>query len=213
MTLDPVPDYTPQLQRLMQQAGLSNLKELSQKAGVSELQLIRLQRGLALQTRADVLLPLSHALKISLAELLATFAPESIKSEEQPDSPTLEQEYLRLKAQLAQQRQSLMEEFQQQALEILEPWLVQWPTAAKRVKEHPQLDAVRILPLVRPVQQLVQQWGVEEIAPVGAEVAYDPQLHQLIEGTAQPGEPVQVRYTGYYQGGKLLYRAKVSPIE
>ena len=53
---------------------------------------------------------------------------------------------------------------------------------------------------------------MEAIAPVGAEVAYDPQLHQPLEGTAQPGEKVKVRYTGYRQGDKLLYRAKVSPI-
>jgi molecular chaperone GrpE (heat shock protein) len=74
------------------------------------------------------------------------------------------------------------------------------------------LAAVKLLPLVRPIEQLLQKWEVEEIAPVGAEVAYDPQLHQLLEGTAQPGEKVKVRYTGYHQGDKLLYRAKVSPI-
>jgi molecular chaperone GrpE (heat shock protein) len=71
---------------------------------------------------------------------------------------------------------------------------------------------VRLLPLVRPVEQLLQQWGVEAIASVGSELAYDPHLHQLMEGTAQPGELVRVRYTGYRIGEKLLYRAKVSPI-
>jgi len=39
---------------------------------------------------------------------------------------------------------------------------------------------------------------VEAIAPVGAELSYDPQLHQLL-GRAQPGERVKVRYTGYCQ--------------
>ncbi|MGB7379946.1 MAG: XRE family transcriptional regulator, partial [Rivularia sp. (in: cyanobacteria)] len=37
-------------------------------------------------------------------------------------------------------------------------------------------------------------------------------IHQLIEGNAQPTEKVKVRYTGYRQGDKLLYRAKVSPV-
>jgi hypothetical protein len=37
-------------------------------------------------------------------------------------------------------------------------------------------------------------------------------LHQLLEGTAQPGDLVKVRYTGYRQGDKLLYRVKVSPV-
>jgi len=59
---------------------------------------------------------------------------------------------------------------------------------------------------------LLQQWGVEAIAPVGAELPYDPQQHQLLEGTAQAGDQVLVRYTGYRQGDKLLYRAKVSPV-
>ena len=45
---------------------------------------------------------------------------------------------------------------------------------------------------------------------MGAEVAYNPQMHELIEGTAEPGATVRVRYTGYVQGEKLLYRAKVS---
>jgi molecular chaperone GrpE (heat shock protein) len=53
---------------------------------------------------------------------------------------------------------------------------------------------------------------VEAIAPVGAEIPYDPQLHQLMEGNPQLGEIVKVRYTGYRQGDKLLYRAKVSPV-
>jgi hypothetical protein len=33
-----------------------------------------------------------------------------------------------------------------------------------------------------------------------------------MEGTSLPGEIVKVRYTGYLQGEKLLYRAKVSPV-
>ncbi|MGE5659219.1 MAG: helix-turn-helix domain-containing protein [Actinomycetota bacterium] len=212
MIFNSVPDYTAPLQRLMQQAGFSDVKELSQKAGVSELQLIRLRRGLALQTRAEVLLQISQALQISLSELLATFAPGSVPSDPEPTAKALQEEYQRLQTQLEQQCQSLTEEFQQQALQTLEPWLVQWPTAAARAKEHPQLEAVKLLPLLRPVEQLVQQWKVEAIATVGAEIPYDPQLHQLMEGTAQPGEPVKVRYQGYRRAGKLLYRAKVSPL-
>ena len=94
----------------------------------------------------------------------------------------------------------------------MESWLLQWPTAAQKARENQHLAAVKLLPLLRPIEQLLQQWGVEAIAPVGAELPYEPQLHQLMEGTAQPGETVKVRYTGYRQADKLLYRAKVSPI-
>ena len=206
-----IPDYSLQLQRLMQQAGLSGDRELSQKAGVPELQLSRLRRGLALQTRADILLKISQALQISLNELLATFAPDYVELES-PAPTAIEQEYQRLQSTIEQQRESLMQEFQLSSVQILESWMLQWPTAASKALENQQLRAHKLLPLLRPVEQLLQHWGVESIAPVGVQLPYNPQHHQLIEGIAQPGEPVKVRYTGYRQGKKLLYRAKVSPV-
>ena len=206
-----IPDYAPQLQRLMEQAGLGDDRELSQKAGVSELQLSRLRRGLALQTPADILLKISQALQISLNELLATFAPGSVELE-LPTSTAMQQEYQRLQATLDIQREYLMQEFQLSSLQILESWMLQWPTAASKAQENQHLPAVKLLPLMRPVEKLLQEWGVEAIAPVGSSIPYNPQQHQLLEGTAQPGEFVKVRYTGYRQGEKLLYRAKVSPV-
>ena len=204
-----IPDYSLQLQRLMQQAGLSGDRELSQKAGVPELQLSRLRRGLALQTRADILLKISQALQISLNELLATFAPDYVELES-PAPTAIEQEYQRLQSTIAQQRSSLMQEFQLSSLQILESWMLQWPTAASTAQKNHALPAVKLLPLLRPVEQLLEHWGIESIAPVGAEMPYNPQQHQLLEGTAQPGETVKIRYTGYRQGDKLLYRAKVN---
>ena len=204
-----IPDYAPQLQRLIQEAGLSGDRELSQKAGVSEIQLSRLRRGLALQTRADILLKISQALQISLSELLATLTPDYVELEKAP-ATAVEQEYQRLQASIEQQRESLMQEFQLSSVQILESWMLQWPTAASKAQENHNLRAQKLLPLLRPVEQLLEHWGVESIAPVGAEIPYNPQQHQLMEGTAEPGEPVKVRYTGYRQGDKLLYRAKVS---
>lgn len=55
--------------------------------------------------------------------------------------------------------------------------------------------------------------GDRAIAPVGSQIPYDPQLHQLKQGTAQPGETVQVTHVGYLQGKRLLYRATVSLVE
>jgi transcriptional regulator with XRE-family HTH domain len=196
----------------MQRAGISSLEELSQIAGVSPLQIIRLRRGLALQTPVSILLKISQGLKISLSELLAVFAPGSVPSET-PIRGDLESEYQRLQTQMEQQRSALLEEWKRESLHVLESWLLQWPTVVYRVQENPQLPAVKLLPFVRPVEQLMRQWGVDAIAPVGTQVPYDPHLHQLLEGTAQPGEQVIVRYTGYREGNKLLYRAKVSPVK
>lgn len=212
-------DYTDSLQKLMQRVGVSSYKALSKAAGVSERQLRRLRHGELQQMQVAVLLKLSQTLRVPLIELVATFsgielgAPITASPGElQHSLADLKREYERSQAQLAVQRQELWQEFQHSSLQVIESWLLQWPTAAQKARENPELAAVKLLPLVRPIEQLMQQWQVEAIASVGAEVSYDPQLHQLLEGTAQPGEKVKVRYIGYRQAEKLLYRARVSYI-
>ncbi len=218
MTEASLPDFTHQLQNLMQRVGVSSFKALALSSGVSERQLMRLRRGEIQQMRVAVLLKLCRALQVTLTELVATFSEVDLVGENftPPQEPnqsyanaSLLQEYQRLQVQLEQQRQELWQEFQQSSLQVLESWLLHWPTAAHRAQENPDLSAVKLLPLVRPIEKLLQQWGVEAIAPVGTELPYDPQQHQLLEGTAQPGDLVKVRNTGYRQGDKLLYRAMV----
>lgn len=137
MSESALPDYTSQLQELMQRAGVSSLEELSQNAGVSTLQIIRLRRGLAMQTHVGVLLKISQGLKISLTELLSVFAPGSVPDEEKASEGNLEQEYQRLQTQIEQQRSVLIEEWKQESLHTLESWLLQWPTVVYRVQEIP----------------------------------------------------------------------------
>jgi DNA-binding Xre family transcriptional regulator len=218
MTQTSSQDYTQPLQQLMQKLGFSTYKQLSKRAGISQQQLRRLRRGQVSQLRLETLLKLSQVLQLSVSELLAIFSPQSIPDqpsvtgEETKSLQALRQEYQRLQQQLHEQRETLMLEFQQSSLQVLESFLVFWPTAAYKAQQNPQLPAVNVLRLVQPVEQLLQDWGVEAIAPVGADVPFDPQSHQLLEGTAQPGEMVRVRNTGYRHQGKLLYRAKVSPV-
>ena len=154
-----------------------------------------------------------QALGISLTELLTNFAPRLFKESAAVSTLAVKQEYHYHKAELEQQKKFFMQGFQQSSLQILESWLQQWPTVVQTAKQNPRLAAVKILPLLRPVEQLMQKWNVESIVPVGAEVPFNSQLHQLMEGSAQEGEVVRVRYTGYRQGDKLLFRAKVSPCE
>jgi DNA-binding Xre family transcriptional regulator/molecular chaperone GrpE (heat shock protein) len=203
------------LQELMHKAGISSLKELSTIAGVSQLQLQRLQYGLLPKMHVEILLKIALALQVSVNELLTMFLPES--SPKKPDKSitlaAMEQEYQRLQQQMKKQEETLKQEFQQSSIQALESWLLQWPSAAAAAKKNSQLSAFKLLPLVKPVEQLLKQWGVEAIASVDEEVTYDPQWHQLIEGTARSGDLVKVRYVGYRQGEKLLYRAKVSPIK
>ncbi|MEQ9373158.1 MAG: helix-turn-helix domain-containing protein [Coleofasciculus chthonoplastes F3-SA18-01] len=220
------PNYTQQLQYLMQQVDVSSFRQLSRVSGVSERQMKRLRQGQVSQMRVETLLKLSQVLQISVDQLLTLFSPESIspmtpsrdRTSFTPEIPApesldnLKQEYQRLQQQFAEQRETLLQEFQQSSVQVLESWLLQWPTAAYAVTQNNQLPAIRLLPLIKPVEQLLQQWGIEAIASVGDELTYDPQSHQLMSGTVQPGELVRVRYVGYRQGDKLLYRAKVSPV-
>jgi molecular chaperone GrpE (heat shock protein) len=220
--LCPMPNInsTKKLQDLMQRVGICSFKALSRAAGVSERQILRLRQGKLEQMRVDVLLKLSAVLEISLSELIENFSSvELLEDKTVPTQELLQEiadlkiEYDRLQLQLQQQRQILLQELQHSTLQLLESLLLQWPTAAQKAQENPELAAVKILPLVqKPLEKLLQAWGVKAIASVGVELPYDPQQHQLMDGIAQPGEIVKVRYTGYFQDNKLLYRAKVSPV-
>jgi DNA-binding Xre family transcriptional regulator len=236
MATDPAIDYTAQLRQLMQLSGISTFKQLSQQAGVSEQQILHLRRGRLRELRVATLARLSQVLQVAIADLLVTFVELDERANQetaiggavsgatvnincQAEAATgstltfLEQEYQRLQLQLAEQHQQLWQEFQQTSLQTLEPWLLQWSAAVYAAQQNPQLPAVKLLPLLRPIEQLLQQWEITAFVTVGAEIPYDPQWHQLMGGLAAPGDRVRVRYAGYRQGEKLLFRAKVSPIE
>ncbi|MGK7902751.1 MAG: nucleotide exchange factor GrpE [Hormoscilla sp.] len=198
--------YNQALLQLMQRVGISSFKALSRQSGVPEKQLRRLRRGEISRLRWEIFCQLSETLEVPVTELLATFTGVGDADSE------ISQEYQRLASRLASQREELMWEFQQSSLAVLESWLRQWPVAQEKARENPQLPAVNLLPLVQPVQQLVAQWGVESIAPLGSQVPYDPQWHQLTEGTAETGDLVEVVRPGYRHGDRLLYRAEVTPL-
>lgn len=211
-------DYPERLQQLMQQVGLRSLRELSRQAEVSRWQVQQLREGKALQMRGESLLKLSVALQIPLHDLVSQFAAVELTPQERQETEdatgktdSYQAEYQRLKTEMGQQREVLMQEFQQSGLQILESWLKQWPKAVYAAQQNPQLLAVNLLPLMRPVEELVKQWGVEAIAEVGSQVAYDPRWHQLTQGTAEPGAMVTVKSPGYRQGDRLVYRTEVSP--
>ena len=202
------------LQELMQQADIADIDELSRLARVARLQLIRIQRGLILNISVGAIARIAQTLNISLDRFVATFSDRVSHELSSPNSELVacRQEYQKLQQAMTDQQASLAAKFQQQSLETIESWLLQWPTATAAVQQNPQLPAERLLSLVEPIEQLLSQWNVTTIATVGEEIPYAPQYHQLMKGTAQPGELVKVRYVGYKQGDKLLYKAKVSPV-
>lgn len=209
--------YPQRLRSLLQQANIPSRKALSRAASVSEWQVKQLSKGQAAKMRVESLDKLAQALQVPLVELVAKFSELVCSSTYSQGvapapAPNLQQEYQRLQLQLQQQQEELQQEFQNASLQILESWLIQYPTAAYAVQQN-DVPASRLLPLMRPIEQLIKAWGLEAIAPVGEEIPYDPQIHQLMEGNAEVGDRVRVRYTGYRQGEKLLYRAKVSPVK
>ena len=205
------------LQDLMQQVGILDIDELSSVAGIARLQLIRIQRGLIHNISLGAIVKIARTLNLSVDDLITTFTGQTTQtseslSQESDALAACRSEYQKLQQQISQQKETDEAEFQKASLETIESWLLQWPTAAAAVRQNPQLPAPRLLSLVEPVEELVKQWQIETIAAVGEELPYDPQYHQLMKGIVEPGTLVKVRYVGYKQKDKLLYKAKVSPV-
>lgn len=210
---------TERLRSLMTTAGIPSFRALARQAQVSDWA-IRQLRGDRIQTmRLETLQKIAAALNLPLSELLRQFGAIADASSVSHDAAqdvalaSLQAEYQRLQTQLENQATQLQTQFQMTALSTLESWLLQWPTVTHAVEKNPDLPASRLVPLVQPVQTLVEQWGLAAIALVGATVPFDPQVHQLMNGHAEPDDLVRVRYTGFRHQGKLVYRAKVSPVE
>ena len=213
------------LQDLMRQVNIADIYELSRVAGVARLPIIRIQRGLILNVSVKSLVSIARALNVSTDSLIETFcdrAPETsatiAKPDNNPDKNTddalaaCRQEYQKLQQEMLQQQEFLEAEFQKSTVETVESWLLQWPTAVMAIRKNPNLPAIRLLGLMKPLEQLLAEWEIVPTAQVGEKVSYDPQHHQLMKGFAEEGDMVEVRYVGYKQEDKLLYKAKVSPI-
>ncbi len=211
-------NLTIKLQKLMQQVGISSFKSLYRSTGTSAHTINKLRSGeidtLQLQTLAKI----SSVLKITVTQLIETFGDRSIigaedrfsRGEAPPAIEILQQEYQHLHQQFEQQKETLQSEFQYQSLQTLESFLTYFPAAKYAAQHNPDFPASKILPLIGSIDRLIHQWGVTIIGEIGSKIAYDPRWHQLIAGTANPDELVTIRYVGYRQGDKLIFRAKVS---
>ena len=200
---------------------IDSLEDLSEVANVPELQIRRLLYGLIYKLSVENSLRLSQVFQLDLQKFISLFAEaensdlpqENIAKQSTQNDRSWQQEYQRLEREIAQQKDTLQLQFQQDSLQVIESWLIQWPTAIAAIAKNPDLPAERLIPLVNPVKELVANWGLTTINSVGEELAYNPQLHELMTGSAEPGTMVKVRYVGYKNGNELLYKAKVSPLE
>lgn len=212
---------TQLLKDCMNAVGVSSFRALVVQSGVSRRQVEWLRQGQVSRLSIQSALRLAATLKLSLPELLHRFGDDlppllesapleaSASSSQQRTVPLAD--YQRLEQALGGQRAHLLENVQSEALNILESLLIQWPTAAHAAQHNPALPAIRLIPLLKPLEQLLQAWEIEAIATVGEIVAYNPTLHQWAGDSAPPERhrPVQVSHVGYRQRERLLHRAKV----
>jgi DNA-binding Xre family transcriptional regulator len=201
---------TLKLQELMQKVGINSLRELYRSTGTSAHTIRKLRSNELDTLRWQTLVKISSILQISVNELIDIFGDKSIARSDDRSLEKLQQEYQHLQQQLVQQRETIQAEFQYQSLQTLESFLTYFPAAKYAAKNNPDFPASKIFPLVQSIDRLIQQWGVSVIGEIGAEITYDPRWHQLIEGAANPDELVTVRYVGYRQNDRLIFRAKVS---
>jgi DNA-binding Xre family transcriptional regulator/molecular chaperone GrpE (heat shock protein) len=203
-------DLTLQLQELMHKVGINSFKELSRSTGTSAGTIAKIRSGQISTLRLQTIVKISGVLQISVLELIDLFSDRSILGSNYRSIEILQQEYQHLQQQFTQQRATLASEFQSQSLQTLESFLTYFPAAKYAAQNNPNFPASKILPLVQSIDRLISQWGVTIIGEIGTQLPYDSRWHQLIEGTAQTGDLVTVRYLGYQQGDKLIFRAKVS---
>jgi DNA-binding Xre family transcriptional regulator len=203
---------TLKLQELMHKVGINSFRQLSKSIGISDRTTRKLRSGELDTLRWQTLIKIGSVLQLPVTELIETFGSQSFPKSPRQELETLQQEYQHLHQQLQQQRETLQAEFQYQSLQTLESFLTYFPAAKYAAAKNPDFPASKIFPLMQSIDRLIQQWGITLIGEIGAEVAYDPRWHQLIEGTANPDELVTVRYVGYQQADKLIFRAKVSQI-
>jgi DNA-binding Xre family transcriptional regulator len=219
-----VPDYTPQLRQLMAKVGYPSYKALSQGSHVSWRQLQSLRAGEGSKLSLDNLLRLSQTFDLSLSDLLTTFGINISSPAESgwgnADSRSavnpgqdLREECFRLQQQLEHQRSRLYLDFQRETLNTLESLLLIWPTAAHAAQQNPTAPALQLLPLLKPIEQLLRSWEIDRIGEVSQIVGFDPTLHQPNPSEAgnppAMGDAVMITHVGYRQGETILYRAKV----
>jgi molecular chaperone GrpE (heat shock protein) len=215
--------YSESLKTAISAVGIQSFRRLAQQSGVSWRQIEWVRRGEIQHLSIRNAVQLAATLNLSLVEFLSRFDAssddlsrlasdeKSLNGDRKLQDTKLMADYQQLEQALETQRSQLQQTFQSDALNILESLLLQWPTAAQAAQNNPTLPAVRLIPLLKPLEHLLQAWEIEAIATVGAIVPYDPTVHQWSGETAPPAvqHPVQVSHVGYRQRERLLYRAKV----
>ena len=104
----------------------------------------------------------------------------------------------------------LQSSWQKESINLLQELLISYPTAKLMVELKHNLPSKNILALLKPLELLLQKWGIETIGQPWKKVPYNPNIHDCGEEDISQGELVYIRWVGYYQGDRVLLPAKVS---
>jgi molecular chaperone GrpE (heat shock protein) len=122
----------------------------------------------------------------------------------------LQQQCLRLRAELQQQKAQLYADFQTDSFAQLQPLLTNYPSACKMAQVKPDLPARNLVALFTPLEALLEAWHIAPIGVVWEQVPFNARQHQPDIDAIAPGELVYVRFVGYCQSDRILCPAKVS---
>jgi hypothetical protein len=140
----------------------------------------------------------------------ASTQPSAAKTDSGLDPIALQQQCLRLRAELEAQKAQLTTDFQVATFEQLQPLFTNYPSARKMAEAQPDLPARNLSALFTPLENVLADWHIDPIGTAWAQVPYDPQSHQPDCADLIPAEPVYIRFVGYRQGDRVLCPAKVS---
>ncbi|MBC7973025.1 MAG: molecular chaperone GrpE [Verrucomicrobia bacterium] len=122
----------------------------------------------------------------------------------------LQQQCLRLRTELHQQKAQLHTDFQDSSFAQLQSLLTNYPTARKMAQLKPDLPASNLTALFTPLDNLLQTWHITPIGTAWEQVPFNAQLHQPDVDDIAEGETVYIRFVGYHYGDRILSPAKVS---
>ena len=139
-----------------------------------------------------------------------TIAPAVVDSTADAKITELQQQCMRLRTELQQQRAQLYKDFQTDSFAQLQPLLTNYPSACKMAQVKPDLPARNLVALFTPLETLLETWQITPIGTAWEQVPFDAQKHQPDIDEIATGELVYVRFVGYAQGDRILSPAKVS---
>ena len=198
----------------LQELGFLSWEDLQEKSGFSRKSLRYLAGGNLEDITCGDLMKLAASLKWSFSELLENLGLDN--SGKNPQKQLLEEkeelhrECGRLREIIQQQKTEITADVRESTFQQLQSLLTNYPSLRPMTEAKPNLPAKNLIPLLTPLEELLENWGYEAIGKPWQQVSFNPQLHQPDSDEIADGDLVYVRFVGYRKGDKIFCPAKVS---